>query len=66
MRALALRGERAQALHQYEVFRDLAQLMGVEPSSATTQLCEQIREGALDIHVNEKIAMESALGSPGH
>ena len=52
MRALALRGERGQALHQYEICRrDLAQELGVDPSAVTSELHQQIREGSLDMHV---------------
>jgi DNA-binding SARP family transcriptional activator len=59
MRALALTGKRGQALHQYEVCCcHLAQQLGVTPSAATTQLCEQIREGALDMHVHETASAE--------
>jgi DNA-binding SARP family transcriptional activator len=59
MWARALRGERGQALHQYEICRrELAQEMGVGPSAATTQLYEQIRAGALDMRVHEKAATE--------
>lgn len=46
MRALALDGQRSEALNQYEICRrNLAQEMGVEPSPATTLLYERIREG---------------------
>jgi len=48
MRALALSGQRGEALHQYEICRALlAQEMGMEPSAETTRLYEQIRSGAL-------------------
>lgn len=48
MRALALSGQRGEAVHQYEICRrELAQEMGVEPSAETIQLYEQIREGVL-------------------
>jgi DNA-binding SARP family transcriptional activator len=48
MRALALSGQRGEALHQYELCRALlAQEMGVEPSLETTQLYERIRSGDL-------------------
>jgi DNA-binding SARP family transcriptional activator len=48
MRALALSGQRSQALRQYEICRRaLAQEMGVEPSPATTLLYERIREGKI-------------------
>jgi DNA-binding SARP family transcriptional activator/tetratricopeptide (TPR) repeat protein len=48
MRALALNGQRGEALHQYEICREqLAREMGVEPSAETTQLYQQIRARAL-------------------
>ncbi len=48
MRALALSGQRAAALAQYETCRRLlAEELGVEPSGETTQLYEQIRDGKL-------------------
>ena len=44
MRALALRGERAAALAQYEACRRaLAEELGVEPEAETTALYERIR-----------------------
>jgi len=47
MRAMALSGERTEALKQYESCRSiLTREMGVEPSLQTTQLYEQIRAGA--------------------
>jgi DNA-binding SARP family transcriptional activator len=46
MRLLALSGQRAAALAQYEVFRRaLAEELGVEPGRATKELYEQIRDG---------------------
>ncbi|MBN1975799.1 MAG: PD40 domain-containing protein [Anaerolineae bacterium] len=46
MRLLALSGQRAAALAQYEAFRRaLAEELGVEPGRATTELYEQIRDG---------------------
>lgn len=48
MRALALSGRRAEALHQYDVCRAiLAREMGIEPSAATTHLYDRIRMGGL-------------------
>lgn len=48
MRALALDGQRAAALAQYEMCRRvLADELGVEPSAETRELAEQIRAGAL-------------------
>ena len=48
MRALALNGHRSEALHQYEICRELlAREMGIEPSPATTQLYQQICVGEL-------------------
>lgn len=48
MRALVLCGQRGQALHQYEICRDiLDQELGVEPAAETTQLYNQIRDGML-------------------
>jgi DNA-binding SARP family transcriptional activator len=46
MRLLALSGQRAAALAQYEVFRQaLAEELGVEPGRTTKELYEQIRDG---------------------
>ncbi|MBN1814216.1 MAG: hypothetical protein JXA14_20425, partial [Anaerolineae bacterium] len=46
MRLLALSGQRAAALAQYEAFRHaLAEELGVEPGRATKELYEQIRDG---------------------
>jgi len=46
MRALALGGQRAVALAQYDACRDvLREELGVEPSEETTQLYERIRDG---------------------
>jgi DNA-binding SARP family transcriptional activator/predicted ATPase len=48
MRALALGGQRATALAQYETCRRLlSEELGVEPSRETTRLYEQIRDGEL-------------------
>jgi predicted ATPase/DNA-binding SARP family transcriptional activator len=48
MRDLALLGERASALAQYEQCRRaLQEELGVEPSPETVQLAEQIRDGRL-------------------
>jgi predicted ATPase/DNA-binding SARP family transcriptional activator len=50
MRLLALRGQRASALAQYEACRrSLAADLGVEPSPATTQLLDQIRSGEIGL-----------------
>jgi DNA-binding SARP family transcriptional activator len=46
MRLLALSGQRAAALAQYEAFRQaLAEELGVEPGRTTRELYEQIRDG---------------------
>jgi hypothetical protein len=48
MRLLALRGRRAAALAQYEACqRALAEELNVEPSTETTLLYEQIRDGVI-------------------
>jgi DNA-binding SARP family transcriptional activator/tetratricopeptide (TPR) repeat protein len=48
MWALALSGQRGEALRQYDICREqLAREMGVEPSAETTRLYQQIRAGAL-------------------
>jgi DNA-binding SARP family transcriptional activator/predicted ATPase len=48
MRALALNGQRGEALRQYDICREqLAREMGVEPSAETTRLYQQIRARAL-------------------
>lgn len=53
MRVLALSGERVQAVKQYDLCsRILAQEIGAAPSAVTTQLCEQIQAGTLDLHVH--------------
>jgi adenylate cyclase len=50
MRLLALTGQRNAALAQYEACRTtLAQDLGVEPETETTQLFEQIRNGGIEI-----------------
>jgi DNA-binding SARP family transcriptional activator len=50
MRLLALSGQRASALTQYEAFRHaLAEELGVEPARATTELYEQIRDGKVGL-----------------
>jgi DNA-binding SARP family transcriptional activator len=50
MRLLALSGQRAAALAQYETFRHtLAEELGVEPARATTRLYEQIRDGTVGL-----------------
>jgi predicted ATPase/DNA-binding SARP family transcriptional activator len=47
MRALAMRGQRAAALAQYQTCCEvMAEELGVEPEEETTALYEQIREGA--------------------
>ena len=49
MRALALSGERGQALRQYEACQTiLAREFGMQPSPETTRLYVRIREGSLD------------------
>ena len=46
MRALALSGQRGEALHQYDICRQqLDQHMGIKPSAKTTRLYQQIRAG---------------------
>ena len=46
MRLLALSGQRAAAVRQYETCRQiLAHELGIEPSAETTRLYEQIRDG---------------------
>jgi DNA-binding SARP family transcriptional activator len=48
MRALALSGQRGEALRHYDMCREqLAREMGVEPSAETTRLYQQIRARAL-------------------
>jgi DNA-binding SARP family transcriptional activator len=50
MRLLALSGQRAAALAQYEAFRRaLAEELGVEPGRATKELYEQIRDGKVGV-----------------
>ncbi len=47
MRALAQKGERGEALAQYEACRRvLAQELGAEPSEETEALCESIRRAS--------------------
>jgi DNA-binding SARP family transcriptional activator/Tol biopolymer transport system component len=54
MRLLALSGQRAVALTQYEAFRRaLAEELGVEPVRATTALYEQIRDGKVRLDKGE-------------
>ena len=45
MQLLALSGQRGAALAQYEVFRQLVEELGVEPSEQTRQLYDLIRRG---------------------
>ncbi len=48
MRALALSGQRCDALHQFEVCRRiLAKELGVEPNAETIDLYQRIRTGAI-------------------
>jgi len=48
MRALALSGQRGEALRQYDICREqLAREMGIEPSPETIRLRQQIRVGVL-------------------
>lgn len=55
MRALALAGQIAQALRQYEICRDiLSQEFGLEPTAETTRLYWQIRQGTLPSASNGK------------
>jgi len=64
MRLLALSGQRAAALAQYEAFRRaLAEELGVEPARATTELYEQIRDGkvGLDERGNHRPAGEAVV-----
>ncbi len=50
MRLLARSGRRAEALAQYEACRTvLADELGVEPETETTQLAQRIRDGELEI-----------------
>lgn len=51
MTVLALAGERAQALHQFEICQTiLATELGMQPSAETWSLCEQIRRDTLKSH----------------
>jgi Tol biopolymer transport system component len=64
MRLLALSGQRAAALAQYEAFRRaLAEELGVEPGQVTTELYEQIRDGrgGLDVSEDRLPADEAAV-----
>ncbi|MFN2134341.1 MAG: BTAD domain-containing putative transcriptional regulator [Candidatus Promineifilaceae bacterium] len=48
MRVLALNGDRNEALHQYDIYRQLLDAeIGIEPSAETTSLYQQIRAGRL-------------------
>jgi DNA-binding SARP family transcriptional activator len=63
MRALALNGQRGEALRQYEICREqLVREMGVEPSAETTRLYQQIRARALP--GRRQLLAESPLLSP--
>ena len=56
MRLLALSGQRAAALGQYEACRkSLKGELGVEPSAETRQLYESIRDGEVSVTKREKI-----------
>src|SRR5688572_23438397 len=60
MWALALRGERSEALAQYEACRrTLAEELGVEPEAETRRLYQRIRSGA----ISETRALSSALSA---
>ena len=53
MRLLARSGRRAEALAQYEACRTvLADELGVEPETETTQLFQRIRDGELEILIS--------------
>jgi predicted ATPase/DNA-binding SARP family transcriptional activator len=55
MRVLALDGQRSAALSQYETCRRvLAEELGIEPSTKTRELYEQIRLGTLDIQTTQQ------------
>jgi Tol biopolymer transport system component len=63
MRLLALSGQRAAALAQYEAFRHaLAEELGVEPGRTTKDLYEQIRDGKLgsDHRGDRRLVAEAA------
>jgi DNA-binding SARP family transcriptional activator len=52
MRALALSGQRCDALHQYEICRKiLARELGVEPNADTNRLYQKIRAGLNSINL---------------
>ena len=66
MRALALSGQRGEALHQYDICRGaLAQEMGVEPSGETVQLYRRIRAGALSGFAGRPAARELSVEEEG-
>ena len=66
MRALALSGQRGEALHQYDICRSqLAQEMAVEPSAETVQLYERIRAGALSGFAGRPAARELSVEQEG-
>jgi DNA-binding SARP family transcriptional activator/predicted ATPase len=63
MRALALGGRRGAALGQYEACRrQLAEELGVEPSTETTRLYEQIRDGRLGAAAPERVTQPDLAG----
>jgi DNA-binding SARP family transcriptional activator len=52
MRVLALSGQRCDALHQYEICREvLARELGVKPNAETTRLYQKIRTGLVSINM---------------
>lgn len=67
MRLLALTGERAAALRQYEICRRiLADELGIEPSLATTQLYQQIEADQITKHRPGTLARIQTSNLPPH
>lgn len=59
LRALALSGQREQALRQYTTFEEMLEReMGMEPADETRALAEQIRMGSLSASAPGKVARD--------
>ena len=65
MRALSMKGERVQALAQFESLRKaLKRELGVEPSEETLQLYQQIRDGRLGVRKEAGIEAGTLVEKP--
>jgi DNA-binding SARP family transcriptional activator len=67
MHALSMKGERVQALAQFESLRKvLKRELGVEPSEETLQLYQQIRDGRLGVRKEAGFEAGTLVEKPRH